>query len=91
MTRQDKTSTSSLDDVHHDISPTPEQLDRVAQLVASGELVFPGDLPLEHEQRLVLDVQQRRRRMLVKYIARTIALDPEQACGERVLVGDLCA
>ena len=75
MTRQDKKSTSSLDNVHYDVSPTQEQLGRVAELVANGELPFPENLPAERSQRLLVDVQLRRRRRLVQFIARTIALD----------------
>ena len=75
MTRQDKKSTSSLDNVHYDIPPTQEQLGRVAELVANGELPFPENLPAERSQRLLVDVQLRRRRRLVQFIARTIALD----------------
>ena len=58
---------------------TPEQLMRLAQLVANGELPFPTNLPAERSQRLLVEVQQRRRRKLVKYIARMIALDIQRS------------
>ncbi len=79
MTCQDKKSTSSLDNVDREISPTQEQLGRVAELVANGELPFPANLPAERSQRLLVEVQQRRRRKLVKYIARMIALDIQRS------------
>ena len=75
MTRQDRKSTNSPNNVHHDISPTPKQFDRVAELVANGELPFPENLTAKRSQRLLVEVQQRRRRRLVKFIARMIALD----------------
>ena len=75
MIRQNKKSTSSLDEVHRDVSPTPEQFNRVAELVANGELPFPEDLSAERSHRLLNEVQQRRRCRLVKFIAHTIAMD----------------
>ena len=75
MTRQDRNPTNSLDNVQYDISPTQKQLDHVAELVANGELPFPEALPTERSHRLLNEVQQRRRRRLVKFIAHTIAMD----------------
>jgi len=86
MTRQDNKSTNHSDDDHVSPKPatestsappaaTPEQLTRLAHLITNGELPFPGNLPLEREQRLLSDVQRRRRDRLVHYIARAIAED----------------
>lgn len=75
ITCQDKKSTSSLDHVHHELSPTPEQLDRVAQLVASGEVAFSAGLSAAQTDRLAKIVREHRRRRLVQFIARSIARD----------------
>ena len=75
MTRQNKQSTRSLDHVHHEFSPTQEQLDRVAQLVASGEVAFPAGLSVARTDRLARIVREQRRRRLVQFIARSIARD----------------
>ena len=60
---------------------TPEQRMHLAQLVADGELPFPGDLPLELEQQLLSEVQRRRRERLVRHIARAIAEDILRGAG----------
>ncbi len=52
-----------------------EHLFRLAELVASGELVLPVDLPSDQLDQLVRQVRTRRRRRLVRYIARAIATD----------------
>jgi len=86
MPSPDSNSTNQIDYDH--VSPNPttestsvppaatqEQLMRLAQLVADGELPFPGNLPLERRQRLLVEVQRHRRERLVHYIARAIAED----------------
>lgn len=52
-----------------------EQLSRLAELVASGELPLPSDLSADELDELVRNVRVRRRRRLFRYIARAIALD----------------
>ena len=54
---------------------SPEQLVRLADLVASGELPLPTDLHSDQLEHLAREVRQRRRRRLVRFIARTLALD----------------
>jgi hypothetical protein len=86
MPSPDSVSTTHTDDDHALRQPatqttsappaaTPEQLMRLAQLVADGELPFPGNLPLERKQRLLSEVQRRRRDRLVRHVARAIAED----------------
>ena len=53
----------------------PVQLDRLAQLVASGEVTLPEDLSADQMDRLVRKIRQCRRRRLVQYLARAIAVD----------------
>ncbi len=54
---------------------SPEQLVRLANLVASGEVPLPADLHPDQLEHLAREVRQQRRRRLVQFIARTIALD----------------
>ena len=75
-------STSSLDDRIDHGTETQQQLglsgprfQRVAELVANGDLPLPLDLPDEQLARLVREVHDRRRRRLVQFIARAIAID----------------
>ena len=92
MPSPDSVSTNHTDDDYALLQPatqttfaplaaTPEQLMRLAQLVADGELPFPGNLPLERKQRLLSEVQRRRRDRLVHYIARAIAEDILRGAG----------
>lgn len=48
-------------------------LERWAQLIADGEVSFPGDLAPEQAQRLQRIVRERMRRRLIRFIARRIA------------------
>lgn len=50
-------------------------LDRIARLVADGELPLPQDLATEDFDWLVKKVRKLRRRRLVRFIARAIAFD----------------
>jgi len=59
----------------HAVPYSPEQFRRTAELVASGELPLPRHLPAEQRAALAREVQQRRRRRLVKFVARAIAGD----------------
>ena len=54
---------------------SPEQFRRTAELVASGELPLPRRLPAEQRTALAREVQRRRRRRLVQFVARAIAVD----------------
>jgi len=54
---------------------TPEQMDRFAALIATGEAEFPGGLSREQEEELTGEVRTRLRRRLVHLIAHRIALD----------------
>jgi hypothetical protein len=51
----------------------PGRLDRIADLVATGELLIPDGLTPDQITTLAANVRQRRRRRLVRYIARLIA------------------
>ena len=55
--------------------PSDQQLRRTAELVANGDLPLPLDLPDEQLAKLVREVQERRRRRLVHFVARAIAMD----------------
>jgi hypothetical protein len=61
-------------------TPTPAadagaDLDRVARLVADGQIPLPDDLDDADLSRLVDRVSALRRRRLVQFIARAIAAD----------------
>ena len=62
---------------------SPDQLARIADLVARGELPVPLHLPAEQLDKVVCDVRQHRRRRLVKFIARAIAQDIHLAGGRQ--------
>lgn len=49
------------------------KLEMMADLVANGEFPFPKDIPAEQYIQLVTEVGIRRRKRLVKFIARSIA------------------
>ena len=61
--------------------PTTERLDRLADLVADGEVDFPAGLGPADAARLTVLVRRRLRDRLVRYIARQIALDIHRAAG----------
>ena len=82
-------STSSLEDGIDHGTEAQQQLDlsgprfqRVAELVANGDLPLPLDLPDEQLVRLVREVQDRRRRRLVHFVARAIAIDIVNSSGQ---------
>lgn len=50
-------------------------LERVADLAASGDVPFPEDLPADQLLQLAAMVRERRRYRLVQFIARAIAHD----------------
>ena len=54
---------------------SPEQLARLADLVACGGLPLPVDLHPDLLEHLAHEVRQRRHRRLVSFIARAIAKD----------------
>lgn len=54
---------------------SPEQFRRTVELVASGALPLPQHLPVEQRIALAREVQRRRRRRLVQFVARVIAQD----------------
>lgn len=54
---------------------SPTQMDRIAWLVAQGEVVAPENLSEEELDFFMQRVHYYRRQMLVDFIARTIALD----------------
>jgi hypothetical protein len=75
-------STSPSDDANEQFSETAEQLasfsqrfQRMAEMVAIGDMPLPRNLTDEQLALLGREVQQRRRRRLVQFIARAIAID----------------
>ena len=50
-------------------------LARQAELIATGQVPFPNDLPDGETERLRLEVVRRRRKQFIKLIARAIARD----------------
>ena len=52
---------------------TPEQLGRLAQLVADGRSEFPMELEQVDRDRLVVEVRHRLRKRLFRLIARALA------------------
>jgi hypothetical protein len=81
MSGYEPDSTSPNDDDANDhFTGTPEQIasfsqryQRMAEMVATGDLPLPQHLTDEQLAMLVREVQQRRRRRLVQFIARAIA------------------
>lgn len=60
-------------------------LGRIADLVSCGDLPFPGNLPTSQLSQLAAMVRERRRRRLIRFIARSIALsirDEIEPCRE---------
>jgi len=55
--------------------PSPAPTSRLADLVACGELPLPDGLSSGQLEHLALEVRKRRRKRLVDYIARAIAID----------------
>lgn len=51
----------------------PERMDRIAPLIALGQIRFPSNLAPEAANRLVREVQQLRRKQLVRFVAAQIA------------------
>ncbi len=81
--------TGPLDDANDHGIEAQQQLDlpgprfqRVTELVASGDLPLPLDLPDEQLARLVREVQDQRCRRLVHFIARAIAIDIVNSNGQ---------
>ena len=56
-------------------------LDRVAELVATGQMPVPPNLSVADRQRLLSQVGRRRHDRLVDFIARLIAADIVSARG----------
>jgi hypothetical protein len=61
------------DRTHEKTVRDSEQLERIAHLVAAGELPVPTDLAADQTEQLVAMVRERRRRRLVQFLARAIA------------------
>src|SRR5690242_15647635 len=59
----------------------PVDRQRWAQLVADGEIPFPKGLDPAEEIELAQEVARRRRIRLLKFIARTIAVDIYRTSG----------
>lgn len=55
--------------------PSPRELRRLAELIATGQLPFPEDYHAEPACQLVTTVRHFRRQRLVHFIARAIAQD----------------
>ena len=74
MVHQNKTDGQSN---HADTIPEYQtlDLDRMAKLVADGEISFPTQLSPDGRDRLMVKVSRLRRARFVRYIARSIALD----------------
>jgi len=56
-------------------SLTPEQIDKYAELVATGEAEFPDGLPQDQHEDLTTKVRSRLRRRMTLLVARAIAQD----------------
>ena len=54
---------------------SPAHLDRLADLVACGEVPLPLDLPMDQLERLASEIRKRRRERLVGFVAHAIAAD----------------
>ena len=61
-------------DAEEQLALSAQQLQRVAELVAIGDLPLPQHLPGEQLSLLVRTVRERRRRRLVQFVARAIAM-----------------
>ena len=57
------------------------QIERLAELVAGGEVEWPDDLPESQAAELTAAVRRCRRSRLIKLIARQIAQDIRQRVG----------
>lgn len=67
-----------MTDLNHLMTERAESnadVSKIAEMIASGELPIPFDWPQPRLQQLLNEVHQRRRRHLVKFIARSIAGD----------------
>ncbi|MBL9165608.1 MAG: hypothetical protein JNL18_22985 [Planctomycetaceae bacterium] len=53
----------------------PEAFERRAQMVARGELPFPGGVPDDDQRAIVSRVREIRKERLLEYVARVIAMD----------------
>jgi hypothetical protein len=80
MSGQESESASPNDDANDRFTETAERLasfsqrfQRMAEMVATGDLPLPQHLTDEQFAMLVRDVQRRRRRRLVQFVARAIA------------------
>jgi hypothetical protein len=62
-------------DATHPGPQPPERLARLADLVAGGEVEFPGGLDPDDDVRLAGMVRERLRARLVRFVARQIAHD----------------
>lgn len=56
-----------------------DQLERWAELIASGETPFPENLGARDSETLLAMVRSRRRQRLVRFIAREIAIHVHSA------------
>ena len=70
--------------------PTADRLERLADLVAAGEVGFPEGLSPAEEGRLIGLVRARLRGRLVRYIARQIAADIARDAGAERREGTQC-
>lgn len=61
--------------IFSDLLLSPVKLDHIAKMVAQGELPFPENIEPEQMNQLALEVRKQRRRRLIRYIARSIAMD----------------
>jgi hypothetical protein len=55
--------------------PQPLALDRLADLMAAGEVELPAGLSDEEHEQLVRSVRQRLRHRISHYVSQQIALD----------------
>lgn len=54
---------------------TKEQLERLADLIANGEVPIEEALAIDNQSMLIVEIARRRQSRLLKFIARSIALD----------------
>ena len=72
---EDRHGENELDAYDNPERYSPAHLDRIADLVACGEVPLPLDLPMDQLERLAAEVRKRRRERLVDFVAHAIAAD----------------
>lgn len=86
-------SDAELDDTERSTAPatgeadggagSPERLQRLAALVALGEIPLPRHLPTDQLRHLIGEVRRLRRRRLFQFLGRAIARDIEREAAQQ--------